>query len=222
MGYFRAGYDVVGCDIRPQPHYPFPFVQADALAPPFDLSGFDLIHASPPCQAYIRGGLQSRDGRHPRLIEPVRKMLVTAAVPFVIENVPGAPLRADVVLCGSMFGLKVRRHRWFELSRPALTMLPPCDHSAPVAGVYGNPHGRAGAWPGMLPSNLTTWSDAMGINWMTAPEIVDAIPPSYTAHIGRLMIWSLEVARIEAAANEAQTLSAADYAVRINLRDGDT
>lgn len=184
MGLHRAGYDVVGVDHRPQPSYPFRFIWADALSPPVDLSRFDLIWASPPCQAYIRGGTVDK-ARHPRLIEAVREILEASGVPWVIENVPGAPIRPDYLLCGSQFGLSVRRHRWFEVSWRVATLTPPCDHSRPVAGVYGNAHGKRGAWPGMLPSNHETWSRAMGIDWMTTVELVDAIPPAYAEFIGR-------------------------------------
>jgi len=183
MGYHRAGFDVVGVDNRPQPHYPFEFVQANALWV-LDFGGalfgqpFDAIHASPPCQSYIRGGLQHDD--HPALVEPVRELLQQTGLPWVIENVPGSPLRPDAVLCGSQFGLDVRRHRWFELSwgEPILTLS--CDHSQPIAGVYGALHGRQGAWPGMLPDTLETRREALGIDWMTAAELSDAIPPAYT------------------------------------------
>lgn len=184
MGLHRAGYDVVGVDHRPQRSYPFPFIWADAISPPVDLSRFDLIWASPPCQAYIRGGTVAKH-RHPRLIEPVRRLLQRSRVPYVIENVPGAPIRPDYVLCGSQFGLSVRRHRWFEVSWRTAELVPPCDHSHPVAGVYGNAHGKRGAWPGMLPSNRETWSTAMGIDWMTTAELTDAIPPVYAEYIGK-------------------------------------
>ena len=103
-------------------------------------------------------------------------------MPWIIENVPGAPLRRDAILCGSQFGLSVRRHRVFEVS-----YAPPvprtCDHSRPVTGVYGHPHGKRGAWPGMLPSTVETWSAAMGIDWMTARELTQAIPPAYAQHM---------------------------------------
>lgn len=182
MGYARAGFEVVGVDIEPQPHYPFEFHQADALT--FPLDGFDAIHASPPCQAYIRGGLQG--GGHPRLIEPVRERLSSRR--YVIENVPGAPLRTEVELCGSMFGLPIRRHRRFESNALSALLVPPCNHSRPIVGVYGNPHGDAGAWPGMLPGSRETWAKALGIDWMEAHELSQAIPPAYTEWIGRQLI----------------------------------
>ena len=189
MGLHKAGYDVIGVDLRPQPRYPFLFVQANALSPPFDLRTFDLVWASPPCQAYIRGGSQARDGRHPKLIEPVRSMLRTARVRYVIENVPGAPIRPDLVLCGTMFGLDVRRHRWFEGDPPLPPWVPAtCDHGRPIVGVYGHPHGQKGAWKGMLPGTVDTWSAALGIDWMTAEELANAIPPAYAEYIGKALI----------------------------------
>ncbi len=192
MGLHRAGFDVLGIDHKPQPRYPFSFIQADALRPPVMLEDFDLIWASPPCQAYIRGGTVNKN-KAPRLIEPVRAMLMASGSYWVIENVEGSPLRSDLKLCGSHFNLAVRRHRIFETNWHLFSMLRECDHSKPVAGVYGNPHGKRGAWPGMLPSDLSTWSDAMGIDWMSAAEITQAVPPAYSefiakeflAHIGR-------------------------------------
>jgi DNA (cytosine-5)-methyltransferase 1 len=200
MGYHRAGFDVVGVDIKPQPHYPFEFIQADVMdfmvnesvwAP----SGhrIDVFHASPPCQRYIRGGTVDK-GRHPDLVPAIRGRLerLWQSPPYVIENVPGAPMRPDVQLCGSMFGLAVRRHRWFESNMSLSPLVSPCDHSRPAAGVYGNPHGERGAWPGMLPSDLATWSRVMGIDWMTTDELVDAIPPAYTEFIGRALLDVME------------------------------
>jgi DNA (cytosine-5)-methyltransferase 1 len=185
MGLHRAGFDVTGVDISPQPSYPFEFRQGDALEA--DLAGFDFVWASPPCQRYIRGGLQNTS-KTVDLLGPVRDRLSTLSVPWAIENVPGAPMRPDLVLCGSAFGLSVRRHRWFELSWPVAALLPPCDHSQPIVGVYGNPHGEKGAWPGMLPSTIETWSEAMGIDWMTAKELSQAIPPAYSEFIARLAV----------------------------------
>ena len=104
VGYHRAGFDVVGVDIEPQPHYPFEFHQADAMT--FPSSGFDAIHASPPCQAFsIAAKYKGTAGRHKDLLTPTRTRLQAAGLPWVIENVPGAPMRADYLLCGCMFGL---------------------------------------------------------------------------------------------------------------------
>lgn len=197
MGYHRAGFEVVGVDIAPQPNYPFEFHQADALyildnlAAGEELGGpyrwrYDAIHASPPCQRYIRGGLQGSD--HPDLLGRARELLDTTGLPYVIENVPGAPMRADVVFCGSMFGLPIRRHRWFESNVPLAVLTPPCDHSKPIVGVYGHPHGKAGAFPGMLPGSLESWSAALGIDWMTTSELSQAIPPPYTELIGAQLL----------------------------------
>jgi DNA (cytosine-5)-methyltransferase 1 len=186
-GYARAGFDVVGVDIVPQPHYPFRFVQADALAPPFDLSDFDLIHASPPCQAWTA---YKRRPNHvaprPELIAPVREMVRASGVPWVIENVPGAPVHG-VTLCGSMFGLDVRRHRVFETDPPIL-LTPPCDHGSqaprfPQATNRANPRRtvEVGVW--RIP--LATQLEALGVDWeLTREELSEAIPPAYTEWIG--------------------------------------
>jgi len=196
MGYHRAGFDVVGVDIAPQPHYPFEFHQCDAMRLLLDtVMVYDAVHASPPCQTYIRSGLIARDGRHPDLLGRVRGRLNETGLPYVIENVPGAPMRCDVMLCGSMFGLEVRRHRWFESNMNLAPWTPTCDHSRPVTGVYGHPHGKAGANAGMLPSDRETWSRAMGIDWMTAAELADAIPPAYTEWIGCLLMQLLAAIR---------------------------
>ena len=186
MGLRRAGFDVVGVDIEPQPRYPFMFVQADALKPPFDLSRFDFIWASPPCQAYTR---QGKKGHHPELIEPTRAMLERSGVPYVIENVEGAPLINPTRLCGSMFGLGVRRHRKFEASFP-LGLTPPCNHSGEIRAYYGA-WGRE-AFRAKKPGNRDTLRGTvdrapqdMGIDWMTWAELTQAIPPAYSEFIGR-------------------------------------
>lgn len=165
VGYHRAGFEVVGVDIKPQPNYPFEFVQADALSVlerglPYDFhtlaESFDAIHASPPCQAYSVLRRANPDAEYPDLIEPTRKLLEQTGLPWIIENVPGSPTRHLVVLCGSMFGLgalsgdgkkaermwrQLRRHRNFEMSFPMMS--PPCQHEGEALGVYGGgPTGR--------------------------------------------------------------------------------
>src|SRR5271157_4967892 len=117
VGYRRAGFEVVGVDIEPQPNYPFPFIQANALALDHEfIASFDAVHASPPCQSYSDLAKRNRNAdAWPRLVEPVRDMLIRSGLPYIIENVEGAPLRNPVVLCGTMFkGLRVIRHRLFE------------------------------------------------------------------------------------------------------------
>ncbi len=184
-GLALAGYTVVGVDIKPQPSYPYPFIQANALS--FDPRGFDLIWASPPCQRYMTGGNVSQRADRPDLLSATRDMLRGSGCPWILENVPGAPMRADALLCGSQFGLSLRRHRIFESSEP-LPVPMACDHSKPIVGVYGNPHGKAGAWKGMLAGNLENWKAAMGIDWMTARELSQAIPPAYSLHLTKGLV----------------------------------
>lgn len=199
MGYWEAGFEVVGVDIRPQPNYPFDFMGTDALwALDRDLSGFDVIHASPPCQLYTSVGGRARAGGkdYPDLIGAVRERLHLWGGPYVIENVLGSPLVNPVQLCGSSFGLRLRRHRLFE-SNVALPDLP-CDHEwqrprfqsldgkrakaglkAGVIGVHGN---RNYAGEGRLREI------AMGIDWMSQEELAEAIPPAYTRWLGRQLL----------------------------------
>jgi DNA (cytosine-5)-methyltransferase 1 len=190
MGYHRAGFEVVGVDIDPQPRYPFEFHQADALE--CSLDGFDAIHASPPCQqftAYRRRGDGVGDS-YPNLIPPTRERLEAVGVPYVIENVPGAPLRNWVQLCGTSFALDVERHRWFEMSCWAATL--PCAHGRnsprfPQATNRRNLRRtvEVGVWRIPLPIQHA----AMGIDWMTLEELSEAIPPAYTEYLGA---WLLE------------------------------
>src|SRR3990167_5832997 len=137
MGYHRAGFDVVGVDINPQPRYPFEFHQADALT--FPLDGFDAIHASPPCQAYtaMRRLGKNAGSNAPELVDPIRSRLVGSGVPWVMENVVGSPLLNPLMLCGSSFGLGVQRHRLFEGSHLVFGL--PCRHgeASPVP-VWGD------------------------------------------------------------------------------------
>jgi len=188
VGYRRAGFEVIGIDHNPQKNYPFEFVQMDAL----DYlrqhgHKFDVIHASPPCQAFSRS---TRDkSKHPDLVEPVRVLLKETGKPYIIENVPGAPLIEPLKLSGMMFGLDTIRVRWFE-TQPAIFFAPiPVRKHASAA--------RQGTQPivdeqyicvtGNF-SNVDYGRKAMGIDWMIRSELTQAIPPIYTEYIGRWMM----------------------------------
>lgn len=193
MGYSRAGFGVVGVDLAPQPRYPFAFVRGDALNPPVRLEAFDAIHASPPCQGFT--AYKRRPGHvAPRanLIPPIRALLEASGKPFVIENVPGAPVRG-FTLCGSSFGLDVRRHRLFETS-PEILLAPPCDHgwqSARFRQATNRATRRKTVEVGVWRIPLTVQRQAMGVDWMELEELSEAIPPAYTEWIGRQMIERL-------------------------------
>ena len=181
MGYYRAGFDIVGVDIKPQPHYPFEFHQADALEYPLD--GFDAYHASPPCQHASRANEQWRqEGRdYPALIDPTRKILKQTMKPYVIENVVGAKLINPVRLTGPMFGLHVLRARLFETSFD-IPMYFEVKPSAPTVSVFG---------PGCIcrpQEDYRKWPEAMGIDWMAKQELTQAIPPAYTEYIGKQLM----------------------------------
>jgi DNA (cytosine-5)-methyltransferase 1 len=197
VGYARAGFDVVGVDHRPQPDYPYSFVLADALTYPLD--GFDVIHASPPCkrwaitQAVHRHRLRLFDPNDD-LLTPTLERLRAGGLPWIVENVPGAPMPDDAVtLCGSAFGLAVRRHRLFAASVPLVGSL--CQHSlqARVVGVYGD----GGAWTRTAPGGGGTKvvgadaAAALGIDWTTdQTRLSQAIPPAYAEWIGQqVMTW---------------------------------
>lgn len=196
VGYHRAGFDVVGVDIEPQPQYPFEFIQADALSilrsmtdyPSF--SGemwrpgyFDAIHASPTCQTFARvtAWRGSRDD-HPDLLTPTLALLAGISLPWVVENVPEAcpPLRPDVRLCGTQFGLPVRRHRAFQCGNwSTFELMPGCQ-------CYRNPR--------LLPfehKDERAFADAMGCTWMNKTEARQALPPAFTEHIGARLLEHL-------------------------------
>lgn len=184
MGYHRAGFDVTGLDIEPQPNYPFRFIQGDALKALADhqfLAQFDAIHASPTCQTFARvtAWRGSRDD-HPDLLTPTLALLAGVATPWVVENVPEAGLRADYRLCGTQFGLNVRRHRHFQCGNwSAYDLMPSCQ-------CYRN--------PSLLPfehKGERAYADAMGCTWMNKDEGRQAIPPAYTEHIGRALLEHL-------------------------------
>jgi DNA (cytosine-5)-methyltransferase 1 len=196
MGYHRAGFDVTGVDVKPQPRYPFAFVQADAMTYPLD--GFDAIHASPPCQDHMRGGNKPMHGTG-WMLEATRSRLLSSGVPWIIENVPGAPMRADFQVCGCMFGLhlgdmQLVRQRWFETSWDGFDMRPPCYHGGRVAvsvvGTGTTSHARDSL--GYCPTRRD-YQQLMGIDWMQRPELSQAIPPAYTEYVGRFLMRQIKV-----------------------------
>jgi len=200
MGYHKAGFEVVGVDINPQPNYPFEFHQADAITFPSD--GFDAIHASPPCQVHSVISHLAKSC-HVDLIPQTREKLVSSKLPYAIENVPGSPLLDPIMLCGSMFGLKtecgtqLRRHRLFEISGFKIKNIPKCNHALRTIGIFGDkardtaaekrhyskPKSTRGK-PVGIKFSLDDARTAMGIDWMSFKEISQAIPPAYTEFIG--------------------------------------
>lgn len=212
MGYHQAGFDVVGVDINPQPRYPFPFIQQDALTiDPSFVAAFDAIHASPPCQGYTE--LKSAPGTKgaPKLIGSTRAKLKASGLPYIIENVEGAAseMLSPIVLCGTMFGLtaegcELRRHRLFESN--IILFAPDCQHTdRPVVGVYGGHarvrsarHGGRGtrdAWPN---GHKPVAAEAMGMDWATLAEMSEAIPPAYTYFLGRQLLAHVKSQRAAA------------------------
>jgi DNA (cytosine-5)-methyltransferase 1 len=202
VGYRRAGFDcIVGVDVNPQPRYPFAFVRADAIEYVKRYGDrFDAIHASPPCQRYCSlNAVWGNAHRHPDLVDATREALLATGRPYVIENVPRSPLRGAVCLCGSSFGLGVRRHRLFETNWLVGDYPPACDHAGQgrVFGVYGRPggnslrdyhrRGRGGA----LRGSTQDWREAMGIDWMTGDELSQAIPPAFTQWVGERLLKHL-------------------------------
>lgn len=200
MGYHRAGFDVVGVDIEPQPHYPFEFVQADALEWLESMQGcerpldeYDAIHASPPCQAYTTMGNRHQSPTSPPLITETRNLLEAMGLPWVLENVPGAlhEMRSPIELTGEMFGLRVHRPRLFELSVMLLIPPRPPRQNNPVA-VYGKNDGRR-LWTRkdgseLRCARLEEAQEAMGMDWADWHGTKEAIPPAYTEFIGQQLL----------------------------------
>jgi DNA (cytosine-5)-methyltransferase 1 len=192
MGYHRAGFEVVGVDYRPQPCYPFEFVQADAIDYP--LGGFHAVHASPPCQAYSnvsnRWGVGPENRDHPDLVEVVRYKLRESGLPYVIENVPGAPIENPLRLHGGMFGLSIARPRLFESN--LYLMRPFAAVPKGGLGIYGELDGRRLSKHGQrAPKTLLEAQEAMDMPWADWAGIRLAIPPAYTEHIGRQLMAHL-------------------------------
>lgn len=190
MGLHRAGYDVTGVDIKPQPRYPFRFIQADAMT--LDWTGYDLIWASPPCQRYSTSTPMAYRGNHPDLLPVVLKRVRAQSTPYIVENVEGAQhyMHNPVMLCGTMFGLGVWRHRWFEIGNSdAFFLLPPCNHYAPIL-VTGTTR-RNGIRREHSKAEKTA---AIGIDWMTTEGLDEAIPPAYSEFLAQQMLLAQEYA----------------------------
>jgi DNA (cytosine-5)-methyltransferase 1 len=194
MGYHRAGFEVVGVDIAPQPRFPFEFHQADAIHHLAEhWREFDAVHASCPCQRFsamsaCRPGL-ARD--YPDLIAATRSLLELTGKPYIIENVAGSPLRPDLTLCGQMFGLELYRHRIFEVGGAFMWQPEHPAHAIPAS--------KAGHWkPGTVMSvsghvsPIAKAREVMGIDWMTRDELAESIPPAYTEHIGAQLLSHLQ------------------------------
>ena len=206
VGYRRAGFDeIVGVDITPQPRYPFQFVQADAMT--FDVSGFDAIHASPPCQGYsaLRCLPWLKDREYPMLIEPLRARLEQSSTVWVIENVERAPLRG-IVLCGQSFGLPIYRHRKFESN--ILLLQPQHTKHKTVIGAGRRVNDRRkgtlnagsakGAWGRQSVITVAGGqcrkdeaARALGIDWMRKDELMQAVPPTYTEYLGKQLLQEI-------------------------------
>lgn len=196
-GYARAGFEVTGVDVVAQPRYPFAFVQADALEYLAEYGrDFDVIHASPPCQAYSALARLPGQGNAPRLIEPLRRLLEEVGRPYAIENVVGAPLRSPLLLCGTMVGLLVIRHRLFEVRPELPLLLPPCScRNGTITGrlMAHRVSGKVRAGRTRPPHHTEAERRAaLGVDWMTARGARQAVPPAYTALLGAAL---LEVAR---------------------------
>jgi DNA (cytosine-5)-methyltransferase 1 len=195
VGYHRAGFDVTGVDNKPHPDYPFEILIDDAMTVVRDrdyLDTFDVVAGSPPCPRYSRITPEHTRHQHPDYLPPFRDAMKTWGGIYVIENVVGAPMDHPLMLCGSAFGLRVRRHRLFESN--AFLMASGCFHdpTTPPVGVYGD-HGDArvyvrpetGTRRGIKAQGVAEAQHALGIDWMTTwDDLTDAIPPAYTHYLG--------------------------------------
>jgi len=189
MGYSRAFPDaeIVGIDHEPQPRYPFTFVREDAYSVLRDqawCASFDLIHASPPCQRYSIAGRIHGSGHHPNLVPTVRYRLQKVGRPWIIENVPGAPLHDPVMVCGLALNLGVKRHRLFESNMPLRGTTCPKGHPGVWVSVFGHAVKGRGTRDSRPDHGRGHASDAMDIDWMTLDELSEAVPPAYTHFIG--------------------------------------
>lgn len=196
-GYRRAGFTVLGVDIEPQPRYRAGwFVQADALEFVAKYGHmFDAIHASPPCQRYSQLTPTQYKDSHPDLIDPTRQALKATGKPYIIENVAGArrELKSPLMLCGTMFGLNIWRHRYFELGGFDIFFTPPCCHGKEpvlVSGTFRRKGQKRREY------SVAECKEAIGIDWMTRTELDEAIPPVFTTFIGRQLMTSLQTEKV--------------------------
>lgn len=195
-GYERAGFHVHGVDLQRVRGYPALLFVDDACRF-LEAHGheYDAIHASPPCQAHTKLQVIAKND-HPELVGPTREILETFDVPWVIENVPGAPLKNPQMLCGTMFdlgasGLQLRRHRHFE-SNIMLYAPCACRHDGHSIGIYGHggvekENGQNGKRSRQYEGYLDEWQEAMQMPWATKAGIAQAIPPAFTEWIGNLL-----------------------------------
>lgn len=204
VGYHQAGFGVVGVDISLQPEYPYPFVLGNALELIETIGKkFDVIHASPPCQHFTKYNNCRKNikSRYEDLIEPIRKALISSGKFYIIENVVGAPLNNPATLCGSMFGLDVRRHRLFETN--FLLITPNCNHSMWPPNRYPGGRSRERGHARVLCRNtievgrwnipIAVQQKGMGIHWISNLRMLsESIPPAYTEYIGNQLINCLE------------------------------
>lgn len=190
MGYYRAGFEVEGVDIKSQPHYPFKFYQADALT--FSLDGYDTYHASPPCQKFSVCLNPLGRANHYDLITPIRERLLHTGKPFVIENVPGSPLENYIEIDGTMMGIKTIKNRWFELHGFEIILLP--------AKWKAKGKVKTGEFVGIMRHGKDTQertkrehlAEGYEIHWaMSRHELREAIPPAYTEYIGKYLYPSV-------------------------------
>lgn len=178
MGLHKAGFEVVGVDIAPQPEYPFEFIRGDATRPPVKLEAFDFIWASPECQNHSQAAARWRNAGkvYGDQIEEIRPLLKASGVPFVMENVPEAPLREDLRLSGGMFGRNIERERIFELHGFRAEQPKYRKHLEPLCTVAGN-GGNSRTF------RLRDWRKAMGIEWAPKKSLCQAVPPCYSEYI---------------------------------------
>lgn len=190
LGYEQAGWEVVGVDIAPQPNYRGAFVQADAIEYLLaNYQDFDAVHASPPCQQYSTASMQFRVGGkfYPDLIEPTRQALLSTELPYILENVPNAPLISPIELCGSMFGLRTYRHRLFESNIPLIAPAHP-KHVLKNTKMGRKPKPDefiqyVGHFSGVGEVQQMT-----GLTWLNQYELAQSIPPQYTKYLGEQLM----------------------------------